>query len=191
MIYINQVFQYVTDSKRIRVIDIEEPHVYIVNIDTSSAMPRKELYSSLTTDIKQGELLAISDPYAKMISEGDLTEVQIRKREEDWETIQKYCVPNMQDLLRKQGRENKIIEVVRDSNLGKTKIKKLLTRYWQRGMTKNASGVHTARSSWVGFWGRGTFRLVERRLETSHIARSSGRTLLGEAVMLPTQPPAR
>src|SRR5690625_6024316 len=87
-------------------------------------MPRKELYSSLTTDIKQGELLAISDPYAKMISEGDLTEVQIRKREEDWETIQKYCVPNMQDLLRKQGRENKIIEVVRDSNLGKTKIKK-------------------------------------------------------------------
>src|SRR5699024_12541438 len=44
----------------------------------------------------------------------------------------------MQDLLRKQGRENKIIEVVRDSNLGKTKIKKLLTRYWQRGMTKNA-----------------------------------------------------
>lgn len=138
MIYINQVFQYVTDSKRIRVIDIEEPHVYIVNIDTSSAMPRKELYSSLTTDIKQGELLAISDPYAKMISEGDLTEVQIRKREEDWETIQKYCVPNMQDLLRKQGRENKIIEVVRDSNLGKTKIKKLLTRYWQRGMTKNA-----------------------------------------------------
>src|SRR5699024_1619395 len=73
-----------------------------------------------------------------MISEGDLTEVQIRKREEDWETKQKYCVPNMQDLLRKQGRENKIIEVVRDSNLGKTKIKKLLTRYWQRGMTKNA-----------------------------------------------------
>ena len=110
MIYINQVFQYVTDSKRIRVIDIEEPHVYIVNIDTSSAMPRKELYSSLTTDIKQGELLAISDPYAKMISEGDLTEVQIRKREEDWETIQKYCVPNMQDLLRKQGERIKLLK---------------------------------------------------------------------------------
>src|SRR5699024_12252856 len=119
MIYINQVSQYVTDSKRIRVIDIEEPHVYIVNIDTSSAMPRTELYSSLTTDIKQGELLAISDPYAKMIYEGAFTEVQIRKREEDWDTIQKYCVPNMQALLIKQGRENKIIEVVSDSHLAK------------------------------------------------------------------------
>src|SRR5699024_8212645 len=101
----------------------------------SSAMPRKELYSSLTTDIKQGELLAISDPYAKMISEGDLTEVQIRKREEDWETIQKYCVPNMQDLLGNPERENKIIEVGRDSKLVTTRIKQLLTRYWQRGMT--------------------------------------------------------
>src|SRR5699024_10084617 len=138
MIYINQVFQYVTDSKRIRVIDIEEPHVYIVNIDTSRAMPRKELYSSLTTDIKQGELLAISDPYAIMISEGDLTEVQIRKREEEYKTIEKYCIHNVQELHSKQGRENKIIEVVKDSNVGKTKIKKFLTRYWQRVMTKNA-----------------------------------------------------
>src|SRR5699024_12689196 len=106
MIYSNQALEYVTDSKRIRVIDIEEPHVHIVNIDTSSAMPRKELYSSLTTDIKQGELLAISDPYAKTISEADLTEVQIRKREEDRETIHKYCGPNMQDLLGKREREN-------------------------------------------------------------------------------------
>src|SRR5699024_1929845 len=128
----------------------EEPHVYIVNIDTSSAMPRKELYSSLTTDIKQGELLAISDPYAKMISEGDLTEVQIRKREEDWETIQKYCVPNMQDLLRTQGRENKIIEVVRDSNLGKTKIKKLLNRIWQLGTTKDDILPYYTKSSGKG-----------------------------------------
>lgn len=73
-----------------------------------------------------------------MISESELTEVQIRKQEEDWETIQKYCVSNMQDLLRKQGRESKIREIASESNLGKTKVKKLLTRYWQRGMTKNA-----------------------------------------------------
>src|SRR5699024_12403943 len=105
MIYINQVFQYVTDLNRIRVIHIKEPHVYIVNIDTRSAMPRKELYSSLATDIKQGELLAVSDPYAKVISEYDLTEVQIRKREEDWGNIQRYCIPNMLELTENKGRE--------------------------------------------------------------------------------------
>lgn len=138
MIYINQVFQYVADSIRIRVIDIEDSNVYIVNIDTSSAMPQKGLYTILLTDIKQGELLAINDPYAKAVHENELTDVQIRKREEDWETIQKYCVPNMKELLRKHGRESKIQEIVSESNLGKTKVKKLLSRYWQRGMTKNA-----------------------------------------------------
>lgn len=138
MIYINQVFQYVADSIRIRVIDIEDSNVYIVNIDTSSAMPQKVLYTILHTDIKQGELLAINDPFAKAVHENELTDVQVRKREEDWETIQKYCVPNMKELLRKHGRESKIQEIVSESNLGKTKVKKLLSRYWQRGMTKNA-----------------------------------------------------
>src|SRR5699024_11845703 len=39
---------------------------------------------------------------------------------------------------RKRRKKKKIIEVNRDSNLNNTKIKKLLTRYWQRRMTKNA-----------------------------------------------------
>ena len=123
MIYINQVLQYVTDSKRIRVIDIEESYVYIVNIDTTSAMPQKELYSVLQTDIKQGELLMVMDPYAKAIPDKELTEVQIRKREEDWYIVEKYILHNMSELLNKQGRENKIQEIVKDSGLGKTKVK--------------------------------------------------------------------
>ncbi|MEF8683255.1 UNVERIFIED_CONTAM: Mu transposase C-terminal domain-containing protein [Bacillus cereus] len=138
MIYINQVLQYVTDSKRIRVIDIEESYVYIVNIDTTSAMPQKELYSVLQTDIKQGELLVVMDPYAKAIPDNELTEVQIQKREEDWYTVEKYILHNMKELLNKQGRENEIQEIVKESGLGKTKVKKLLSRYWQRGMNKNA-----------------------------------------------------
>ncbi|WP_242479904.1 Tn7-like element transposition protein TnsE [Bacillus cereus group sp. N21] len=47
MIYINQVFQYTADSQRIRIIEIEESYVYVVNIDTTSAMPKRELYSHL------------------------------------------------------------------------------------------------------------------------------------------------
>lgn len=78
------------------------------------------------------------DPYAKAIPDNELTEVQIRKREEDWYIVEKYILHNMSELLNKQGRENKIQEIVKDSGLGKTKVKKLLSRYWQRGMNKNA-----------------------------------------------------
>lgn len=138
MIFINQVLQYVSDSRRLRVIEIEESYIYTVNIDTTSAMPQRELYLNLQTEISQGEILVISDPYAKAIPDNELTEVQIRKREEDWQTIEEYILPNLNELLRKKGREKKITEIVKTSGLGKTKIKKLLSRYWQRGMNKNA-----------------------------------------------------
>lgn len=138
MILINQVLQYVSDSRRLRVIEIEESYVYVVNIDTTSAMPQRELYLNLQSEMNQGELLLVSDPYAKAIPDNELTEVQIRKREEDWRTVEDYILPSISELLRKKGREKKITEIVKTSGLGKTKIKKLLSRYWQRGMNKNA-----------------------------------------------------
>ena len=138
MIYINQVYQYTADAQRIRIIDIEEPYVYVVNIDTTSAMPKKELLSQLKTEIEQRELLKVADPYARTILDSDLTSVQIKKRDEDWENVEKFILPIMKELLRKQGREAKIRKICLETGLGKTKVKKLLTRYWQRGMNKNA-----------------------------------------------------
>lgn len=138
MIYINQVLQYTADSQRIRIIEIEESYAYVVNIDTTSAMPKRELYSHLEIELEQGELLSISDPFAKAIPDDELTSVQISKRNEDWATVENFILPNMKELLKKKGREVKIVEITAESGLGKTKVKKLLSRYWQRGMNKNA-----------------------------------------------------
>jgi hypothetical protein len=138
MIYINQVIQSTKDSQRLRVIEIDEDNIYVVNIDTTSAMPKKELYSNVKSDIEQGELLIISDPFVKAISEEELTQVQKEKRNHDWMIVEKYILPNMDALLKKKGREVKIREISSESGLGKTKVKKILTRYWQRGMNKNA-----------------------------------------------------
>lgn len=125
MIYINQVLQYSADSKRIRIIEMDEPYVFIVDIDATSSMPKKEIYSNLATEIQQSELLVVSDPHAKVVSDIELTEVQIRKREEDWEIIQQHCLQHMEMLLQKQGREMKIREIAEKTNLSPFKIKKL------------------------------------------------------------------
>lgn len=138
MIYINQVLHYVKDSKRIRVVEIEESYVFIVDIDTHTSMPKKEFYGTLATEIEQKELLVIADPFAKIVIDSDLTEVQIQKREDDWNTVQKYCLEHMDVLLKKSGRETKIKEIAERLNVTPTKVKKLLSRYWQRGMSKNA-----------------------------------------------------
>lgn len=121
MIHINQVFQYSSNSRRIRVIDIQESYVYIVyivDIDTTSAMPTKELYTSFETDINQGELLAVSDPYVKAILDNELTEVQFKKREQDWDIVEKFIIPNMNSLLKKKERKQKISEIVEQTGLG-------------------------------------------------------------------------
>ncbi|EMY4799658.1 transposase [Bacillus pacificus] len=138
MIYINQVLQYTVDSKRIRIIEMEEFHVFIVDIDAISSMPKKELYSNLIEEIQQGELLLISDPFAKVIIDSELSDLRIQKRDEGWSIIQHYCLEHMEALLQKGGREKKIKEIADESGTSSTKIKKLLSRYWQRGMTKNA-----------------------------------------------------
>ncbi|WP_040208060.1 Mu transposase C-terminal domain-containing protein [Neobacillus jeddahensis] len=138
MIYINQVLQYVKDSKRMRVIEIQESYVYIVDIDAHTSMPKKMLYATLVTEIEQKVLLAIADPFARVIIDEDLTAVQIQKREEDWRTIQQSFFPFMEELLQKHGREFKIKAIAKQLEVTPTKVKKLLSRYWQRGMNKNA-----------------------------------------------------
>ncbi|WP_020060801.1 Mu transposase C-terminal domain-containing protein [Bacillus sp. 123MFChir2] len=138
MIYINQVLQYTADSKRIRIIEIKEPFVFMVDIDAISSMPKRELYSNLLTELQQGHLLVISDPFAKGIIDTELTNRQIQKREEGWSIIQQYCLNHMEALLQKSGREKKIKEIAKEGGTSPTKIKKLLSRYWQRGMNKNA-----------------------------------------------------
>ncbi|USK62283.1 Mu transposase C-terminal domain-containing protein [Peribacillus asahii] len=171
MIYINQVLQSVKDSARIRIIEIEESYVYIVSIDANTSMPRKELYSSLVTDIEQKEWLIINDPFARVVVEDELTDVQTEKRDADWEVIQMYCLQHMNSLLQKSGRETKIKEIATELNVTPTKVKKLLSRYWQRGMSKNAMLPDYANSG-----GRGKIK----KLSNDKIGRPRRVTVNGE-----------
>ncbi len=134
-------------------------------------MPKRELYSHLEIELEQGELLRISDPFAKAIPDDELTSVQISKRDEDWATVENFILPNMKELLKKKGREVKIIEITAESGLGKTKVKKLLSRYWQRGMNKNAMLPDYANSG-----GRGK----TKKLSNDKIGRPRRVTVNGE-----------
>lgn len=87
-------------------------------------MPKKELYTTVATEIEQKELVAIADPFARVIANADLTDVQIQKREEDWQTIQRYCLLQMEELLQKKGRESTIKSIAEVLDVSPTKVKK-------------------------------------------------------------------
>ena len=140
MISINSVFKYVDNEtgERIRIINIIEFYVYIVNIDAVTSMPRKELLTTIEEEIDGEKLIAIKDPFSRIINEKELSQLQINKRNAAWEFIEKYWETNEYELLEKSHRENKLIEIANTSGLSLTKVKKIFSRYWQRGMNKNA-----------------------------------------------------
>ena len=140
MIYNNSVFKYMDNEigERIRVINITEPYVYLVNIDASTSMPKKELLKKIEEDIEGEKLILIKDPFAKIINEKELSDLQVDKRDASWEFIEKYWETGKYELLEKSSREDKLMQIVNTSGLSLTKVKKVFSRYWQRGMNKNA-----------------------------------------------------
>lgn len=77
----------------------------------------------------------------------------------------------MNDLLQKNGREIKIKEIAKGLNVTPTKVKKLLSRYWQRGMNKNAMLPDYANSG-----GRGK----TKKLSNDKVGRPRRVTINGE-----------
>ena len=61
MISINSVFKYVDgeNGERIRVINIIEFYVYLVNIDAVTSMPRKELLKTIEEEIEGEKLMYV------------------------------------------------------------------------------------------------------------------------------------
>ncbi|MBU5301290.1 transposase family protein [Clostridium sporogenes] len=137
MIAANSVFQYI-DGERIRIIYIIDKFAYLVNIDAATSMPKRELIKTIEEEIVYKKLILIKDPFAKIIDENNLSKVQIYKRNKDWDFILKYWDVNKQFLLEKNTRNKTFKEISKLSGLGLTKVKKVFSRYWQRGMSKNA-----------------------------------------------------
>lgn len=140
MIDINSVYKYVDDSngERIRIIDIIYDYVYIVSIDGATSMPRKELLETILQDVNAEKLVLIKDPYSRIIDETSLSELQISKRDFDWQVILKFWNENKIELLEKKYRNKMFQKISNQVGISVPKAKKLFSRYWQRGMNKNS-----------------------------------------------------
>ncbi len=75
MIFYNQVYQFINkdDKNRLRVIDINDPIAYYVDLHGDTTIPKKIDLATLEAEVQSEVLLAIPDPYAKSYSDSDLT----------------------------------------------------------------------------------------------------------------------
>jgi hypothetical protein len=140
MISSNSVYKYVDveNGERIRIINIDENSAYVVNIDATTSMPRSEELEKLQEEIDAEKLIAIKDPFSKVLEDKKLTPVQIQKRDTDWKLIEEYWEDNKMKILKKSYRNKSFKKISEESGVSLTTVKKLFSRYWQRGMNKNA-----------------------------------------------------
>lgn len=140
MILVNSVLKYVDidNGERIRIIETDKENAYVVNIDSASSMPKLEKLQQLEEEISAEKLVAIKDPFSKILEDKELTEVQIKKRDLDWQLVEKYWVANKNKLLQKSYRSKAFNDISNESGISLSTVKKLFSRFWQRGMNKNA-----------------------------------------------------
>ncbi|PGM86750.1 transposase, partial [Bacillus cereus] len=136
MIFYNQVYQYTDkeEKNRIRIIAIDNPIIYFVELHGDTSMPKKNVLSDIDTEVQSGVLIPIPDPFAKSYADKDLTEKQIQKRDEDWKIISEGWDTFKDALLNKKERDMIFEQIAYQHNIAKIKVKRIFTRFWQRGL---------------------------------------------------------
>lgn len=131
MIFYNQVYQYVNkdNENKIRVIELDDPFVYYVELNGDTAMPKKVTLKTFEDEIEAGILLAVSDPFFMSQDDKYLTPKQVEKRDGDWEVINSSWQELKWQLLEKKTRDVTFDEIAEKFNLKKLKAKRLFTRF--------------------------------------------------------------
>lgn len=142
MISINQVYKYVADEngELIRVIhlDPDQDKAVIVSLSVGVTVPKVIDMNKLQEEIESNVLVKTVDPYLKIVDDKDITEAAIKKRDEDWQIVSHYWNTNIQELLDKNTRGSIYDKIGLTHGKPTITIKRLFSRFWQRGMTKNA-----------------------------------------------------
>src|SRR5690606_34751074 len=126
------------NENKIRVIELDDLFVYYVELNGDTAMPKKVTLKTFKDEIEAGILLAITDTYFMSQDDKNLTPKQVEKRDGDWEVINSSWQELKWQLLEKKTRDVTFDEIAEKFNLKKLKVKRLFTRFWQRGLNKNA-----------------------------------------------------
>ncbi|MFJ7408238.1 MULTISPECIES: Mu transposase C-terminal domain-containing protein [unclassified Lysinibacillus] len=140
MIFYNQVYQYTQkeEKSRIRIIELESSIVYFVDLHGDTSMPKSILIEDLENEIDGDFLLPIPDPFLKSYSDRDLTDKQIQKREQDWKVATVGWENYKDQLLNKKTRESTLQQLAEKFEIPRIKVKRIFSRFWQRGLNKNA-----------------------------------------------------
>lgn len=145
MIQINIVFQKVLteenetiNRKRIIGFTSDNQFIYLVNLEGNGSFPFLADKNEIEIGLETGNLVYVKDPYLKVINDEDIPIKQREARDRDWEVIKFLYGDNPENIIIKKSRSELIKKASGKFSMSEQRIKRILKRFWQRGMTENA-----------------------------------------------------
>ena len=135
MLPVNQVLQVGGVRKRLLLCDTEL--AIWIDIDSDTALPERILITELERLLMENELECIADPFLDAVMrEVEEYSIDQKKRDAAWEML----ADTVQDPgLFERGPRGRIVRAIMvQYGVTNQKVYRLLRRYWQRGMCKNA-----------------------------------------------------
>ena len=140
MLVQNAVYQFVEQSTRIRIIYVAEQEdlCAYVNVEANIAVPVLESIIELEKNIENNNIVEILDPFIKIIEESSLSEYVKEKRNQNWNIIQQYWEWQKIELINRSTRMNIFKKISSENNVPLMTVRRMFSRFWQRGMSINA-----------------------------------------------------
>ncbi|MBB5335736.1 Mu transposase C-terminal domain-containing protein [Pectinatus brassicae] len=160
MINFNSVYQFVNDGKRMRIIhlDVTSDICLYVYLEQAFSMPIMGSINDMQIKSDNADIVEIADPYFMIKSDKNLKASEIAKRDEAWRIIEVYWDNKKMAILTKHTRTAIFKEISRIENIPMVRVRRIFSRFWQRGMNRNALLPDYAKSG-----GKGQERILKEK----------------------------
>ncbi|WP_252233891.1 Mu transposase C-terminal domain-containing protein [Clostridium sp. ZS1] len=140
MLYENMVIQNVNDDRKARIVYIDKStsQCYFVKLNGDTAMPQFMYISEIEDLINSESVVVVSDPYIKVINENEISDNQKNIRDKKWKIVEYIWYENKMKFLDKKLRNKVITDASIKFECNTQYIKRTITYFFQRGMTKNS-----------------------------------------------------
>lgn len=139
MIVKNAVYQSLDEKTRIRIIYSSNDDLFAyVNIEANLAVPVLDSIVAIEAEIEKNNIVEIVDPFLQLVEEDNLSDTVRKRRDDNWNVIQQYWEPRKIELINRSTRMNVFREISETQNISLMTVRRMFSRFWQRGMTPNA-----------------------------------------------------
>lgn len=140
-LYENMILQsLLEDDTKIRIVFLDKSlgYCYIVNLYGDTAMPKFKYLSEINTLIETEDLIVVREPYIQTFDEDEIPYKYKIVRDRYWNIIEYIWYQNKKEFLDKSMRNKMIKDASIKYDISNKEVKRIITRFFQRGMKKNA-----------------------------------------------------